>query len=355
MICNQIQHLIPEWLDGEVSVAESEKIQQHIDNCAACREEVSFWQSIGTTLREDMGTIKAPEGFTAGVMAQLPQQRHSAGMGRLFTRWKRSIAVAATFMLMAVGSAGAYLTWGGNIVSHVAKNNPNSGHVNNELNLPTDGINNNNSDPVHEQPVIAEEPNITNNDEGDGHTPSGDDAGKGTTPQQPTAASNPTPDNTDSQGVVQSEQYAFLNIDKNRVIERTLLQVKVEDMDAAHQQALNAINNFSAQYEVMGTENIPGASQETLKVTVGKSYSAEFMDNLQALGQVIDTDIQQDDISDKYNDKVEQYRSLQAQIQSTTDTADKKELQIEMASIESQLKDWDREADTDTIILLLKE
>lgn len=364
MNCSQVKKLIPEWLDGELEHVQSMTVKDHVAACRDCRAEADFWRELGATLRGGMEDIKAPPGFAAGVMAQLPKQHGSTARHSLFDRWKRSVAVAATFLLVAVGSAGAYMNWGGNIVTRVADNNP--GQVSKppveqpgDINIPNTGPQQSGDagSPVEQPgsggteqgaapgPAENDARGTGGNSESTQHTPSGTGTAQ---PAAPDGAGDSAPD-----AAVNAGQYALLNIEKDRVVERTLLKINVGDLDAAHGQALALINETGAAYEVLGTENAPTGSRETLKITVSSSLSGKLMAGLKTLGQVVTADTQREDINARYNEKVEQYLSLKAQLQGAS-AVEREQLQVKMAGIEAQLRSWDREADTDTIILWLQ-
>jgi hypothetical protein len=364
--CSQVKKLIPEWLDGELEHVQSVTVKDHVAACRDCRAEADFWRELGATLRGGMEDIKAPPGFAAGVMAQLPKQHGSTARHSLFDRWKRSVAVAATFLLVAVGSAGAYLNWGGNIVTRVADSDSTPGHVINtpagqsgDLNIPNTG-----PQQSGEAGSPAEQPGSGGTEQGTDPGPAGNDAqstgdkhespelthsGNGPAQPAPTSAAGGGATGT----AVDAGQYALLNIEKDRVVERTLLKINVGDLDAAHGQALALINETGAAYEVLGAENAPTGSRETLKITVSSSLSGKLMAGLKTLGQVVTADTQREDINARYNEKVEQYLSLKAQLQGAS-AVEREQLQVKMAGIEAQLRSWDREADTDTIILWLE-
>jgi len=354
--CSQIKQKIPLWLDGELETTEAGIIEAHVKSCPDCRNEMIFWQGLGATLRADLGDIKAPPGFTTAVMAQL-NGHQSNGLGRFIAGWKRNLAVAATFLLMAAGSVGAYMQMGGNIAGHVASSDATkSGHMSfKELNP----INN-----IDKPGILPVEPNATSDSKGSDKQLTSNELGdnaveSNATQQGPiggddnTSGTAQTMNNTPAL-IDPSEQYVLLSTEQNRVIDRTLVRVKVEDISAAHKQALSFVNNSGAQYEVLGSESASGGGQETLKIVVNNNLSSKLSGEFKTLGQVLTTDTQRDDLNSRYNEKVEQYRTLQAQAQAAKTAEELKQLQVKMAGIEAQLRAWDREANTDTIILWLE-
>ncbi|WP_238492490.1 zf-HC2 domain-containing protein [Desulfotruncus alcoholivorax] len=362
----QIQQLIPEWLDGELDTGTAGQIEKHVTTCDECNAEAAFWRETGNALREGVPSVKAPPGFAGVVMSQLPSQRRTI-TARLFTGWKRNFAAAAAFMIVALGSAGAYMYWDGNVAGQLLSNgktNPVRMIYNKiQSNIGQDVTANTPRDNVtgeHAGPAV--QPGDTNADPGKAqHDASNNNHMNNNEPgahQGEAQNSQATPD-TESESVskpavkgADPQQYVLLSTDKNRVLDRTFLKVKVDDLQAAHRQALALINSSGASYEVFGSEYTPAGNQETLKIVTGNSISVSLLDNLKKLGQVLNSDTQRIDINARYKEKVEQYQSLSAQLENSG-PVEQEQLKIKMAGIEAQLKDWDQEANTDTIILWL--
>lgn len=366
MKCNHIKPKIPQWLDGELEAGEATSVAEHVDDCLDCQKEVAFWCELSTVLKEDLGEIKAPPGFANSVMAQLNDRPRKIGLSRLAHAWKRNLAVAAAFLIMAAGSIGAYIQMGGDIPSQIAKSENQPPAQVAPLTNPeqpgateTEPNTGSNSEGLNEQPSPSEQGSQVNKGPNNGAGEKGQESAGVATPdninneqpvnQAPTASDDilPTPAET-------AEEYALLNTEQNRVIERTLVRVTVEDMAQAHNQALSLINNSGAQYEVIGSENTPGGGMTTLKVVVHNDRSVKLEGEFKTLGAVVATNRQQEDLNSRYNEQVEQYRSLEAQVQTAKTLAEKNQLAFRMAGIKNQLMIWAQEADSKTIILLLE-
>lgn len=346
MRCEDIRQLIPEWLDGEVPAGEAQEIENHVAGCEACAKEVGFWQQVTAALGEANEEIKAPPGFAAGVIAQLPSQTSRKS---IFSRWKQSIAAAAAFLLVAAGSAGAYFHWQDNS-NYIATHDPSPpGLVMNDPGQNDEQVNGSGD-------VGINEPVDNQGNSGDSQTGSSSSKTPGTDGSTATTRDNGTPNagNNKPKETIRSEQYALLNSDKQRVVERSLVQVQVDDLDAAHNKALNIINSFGASYEILGSEVTATGAQESIKITVSSENSAQLLGNLEGLGQKLTGDRQKDDLTARYNDKVEQYMALHEQAEAAEGPAEKEQIRVKMKGIESQLKAWEREVQTHTIILWLK-
>lgn len=371
MNCSQVRELIPGWLEGEVEAFRSAKIEKHVNACDSCRNEVDFWQRLGTTLREDTGDIKAPGDFTAKVMAGLPEQESKPAWEPV-ARWKQGIAAAAAFLLVAAGSVGVYLQWGMNPVTHVVEKNP-PGQV---LNLPGENTPGNSenenpgspADPGNENPDTQQGENNPGNSEpgnvepgetGSPNNPSGEKSGNGSegegTPEvESNGTANPDPPENNPAGEMEVAEAVLLNTDHERVVERTLLRLQVEDLEVAHRTALDYINDRGASYEILATEKGASGTLETLKVVVANSLSGELMEKLRQLGQVVVTETKNNNITAQYNENVQQFRALAAELKTVEDPQEREQLQLKKESIKAQLNTWNREAQTDTIILWLE-
>lgn len=372
MNCSEIRKKIPQWLDEELDASESAIIAEHVEACTTCRSEIDFWRELNAILKKDLGEITAPPGFADKVMAQIAH-RPRTRMKRFLYSWKRSLAVAAAFLLVAVGSIGAYIQMGGNVAGHLAKNNES-----NTVQVNPKGQTGQ-SQPAHTVAQPGLSPGDTNTESGGkpaAPRPTDNRPGTETTvdPEIPIATgqepagnavisenSSTQSDSTAQQEVTtplttgeSPEKYALLNTAQDRVIERTLIRVKVENLIDAHNQALSYINNAGARYEVLGADNTADGGQETLKVIVNNAVAGKLQGELKTLGQVVTTDTQKDDLNSRYNEKVEQYRSLEAQMQAAQTVVERNQLEVKMAAVEAQLKTWAQEAGTGTIILWLE-
>lgn len=362
MKCEQIRELIPDWLDGETDEVTDQVIKNHIASCQACREEAELWRAIGTSLRDSAGAVKAPAGFTAQVMAQLPKEQPDRGWGSLIHRWKRGIAAAAAFMMLAAGSAAGYVQWFAN-PAHTLAGNDRPGQVSK---LAPESNDVKAADPSAQQNTGPAKPGVktspgdpagNNSDRpgdqeaGNGKNSPGISTDPGRQDKQPAANAGRDDGKVN---IMNAEDYALLNIDHHRYVERTLYKVKVSNLSAARGQAIAYIDGAGAQYEVLGSEGTAAGGQETIKVVVDNAMAGQLTGNLQTLGQTDAPSTQKDDITARYNEKVEQYQALAAQLQSAGSQAEKEQLQVKIAGIKAQLKAWDKEAKTRTIILWLE-
>ncbi|MCL2336735.1 MAG: zf-HC2 domain-containing protein, partial [Firmicutes bacterium] len=352
MNCSQVKQNIPPWLDGELAAGEAAVIASHIADCPDCGHEAAFWQEVNAALKADFCAVTAPPELAGKVMAQLNGRQRNV-LSSVLSGWKRNLAVAAAFLLIAVGSVSAYLYSGGG--DHVAIDpnvKPNVHVVTPNVGPDVDPNVGPNADSQHDPANNAaqkdNEPGVTPAQPGpenkpdnkpDGVTNNNDNGPKvnvntnqpdqqapvqpnqGPQPDQgvnsqPIEPAQPNAASALALGAETGDEYAFLSVRQDRFAENTLIRVKVANMDTAYKQAMVFINSCGAQSEVLDSEIIPSSSQETLKITVDSSRSENlkkaFINNL---GTVITTSTQKDDLNSRYNEKVERYRSLQEKLQ----------------------------------------
>ncbi len=99
MNCTQVRERLLVWQYGELPAAEGAEVEGHLATCAACREELSAWQSFRRRLEAFQGPavhVDLPRVY------QLAVQRHE----RRVRRWRRTalaVCAAAAVVLIAVG------------------------------------------------------------------------------------------------------------------------------------------------------------------------------------------------------------------------------------------------------------
>lgn len=70
MNCNQVDHLIMKYMDGILAMEEAHKLNLHITECDACREEFFTYQTMIEEL-QDFTVVEAPKEFEAQVMEKI--------------------------------------------------------------------------------------------------------------------------------------------------------------------------------------------------------------------------------------------------------------------------------------------
>lgn len=102
--CEDIRELLSARIDGELSDAESRKLDEHLDACPACRQELAEMERIWRSL-DVLSEVKVPAGLADRTLARvLSPERHPAATSRRF-RWAYPVATAAAILaVLLVGS-----------------------------------------------------------------------------------------------------------------------------------------------------------------------------------------------------------------------------------------------------------
>lgn len=99
MNCEQMLELISGHIDGWNTPEEENKLQEHLSQCAHCREALSQYEQMDRILQET--AEPAPEGLCADIMTQIRKETKRTAR----RRWS-SLAVAAVLVIV-VGTAAA--------------------------------------------------------------------------------------------------------------------------------------------------------------------------------------------------------------------------------------------------------
>ena len=93
-ICEDINKMLVDYADGELSASESNKVKDHLDKCEQCREMLKALQK-SLELTEVIWADSVEE--NEGISISLPQKKREI-------RWFRYSAVAAGILLVATTS-----------------------------------------------------------------------------------------------------------------------------------------------------------------------------------------------------------------------------------------------------------
>ncbi|NGP46887.1 anti-sigma factor [Bacillaceae bacterium SIJ1] len=105
------EHVI-EWmhdfLDGELPREKEKELHHHLNECEGCKQHYLELKRTVAIIQASP-KMKAPEGFTAGVLQRLPKEKKTISMKRWF-RAHPVITAAAIFFLLFVGGASTVWT-----------------------------------------------------------------------------------------------------------------------------------------------------------------------------------------------------------------------------------------------------
>jgi anti-sigma factor RsiW len=107
MDCRQLQDLLPLHAVNETRVEESLAVEEHLEGCDACREELATYRRICETASRELAEVP---GVPAGTQGRVLQETEDRGAGLPAPlpirpgrgRWVPALALAATFLVAGV-------------------------------------------------------------------------------------------------------------------------------------------------------------------------------------------------------------------------------------------------------------
>ncbi len=131
MNCEQMNELLPDYLQGALDRATSDRVEQHLHACDACSEAVALWHKLGT-LPKEQSSPQMRERFEAMLSAY--QSAREEVTPRLMMRERRQEKVAPiwsapAWMRWAAVAACAVMLLGGGFVAGRVTTTGNSPHV----------------------------------------------------------------------------------------------------------------------------------------------------------------------------------------------------------------------------------
>jgi anti-sigma factor RsiW len=105
MRCHKVQRLLPDYIGDELSLKNRKQIEQHLEQCPACKAELAVLQTVWDSLVQETLPQRGEEfwqGFTARVMREVKKKRpavHKTPL--LFPGWR--------VLLPAAGAAAAVI------------------------------------------------------------------------------------------------------------------------------------------------------------------------------------------------------------------------------------------------------
>jgi anti-sigma factor RsiW len=104
-----VMESLEDYLSGSLDAAARQRIEGHLNQCEACREEMAAMEDVSLMfagLRSDEAIEPAP-GFYARVMQRVETQKPASSWAALFAfdlAFGRRLAVASLVVMMALGS-----------------------------------------------------------------------------------------------------------------------------------------------------------------------------------------------------------------------------------------------------------
>ncbi|MTV49603.1 DUF4349 domain-containing protein [Heliobacillus mobilis] len=315
------------------------------------RHDIADWDEIGMVLQSLAEPVEPPEGFAAGVMRRLepPPQRL---WDRIYRKGNRSIAVAAAVVAL-VGAAIPLATRIPPQAPMVADGTAvgDGAHVENSA-LSTMPVQ---PDGLHSQeasvstkllPPPAEPVNPVNSTENRTSSPSGKGSVSGVHPE-------PQPLSPGRVKTAQSESHAVF-LSKARVITSHIVKIAVDDIDAARSSLASLASQSGSNVSNISAQDEKGQPVVVLRFTASGDASSSVLNQVGALGTIISSKVETQDISARFDSTLEQQRQLMAQRDSVTDGEKKSQLDQQIASIQDQLTKWDEEANRHVFMVWLQ-
>jgi hypothetical protein len=348
--CQKIKELFSPYLDGELDAHDGDRLREHLANCPECRLELEAWRNISVNLRDlSSATFTAPPGFTAQVMNRVQTEQRE----KPFYQTRRSFKVAAGIAAALVLAVAAYF---------ITPEQTQMAHVNPPITdentveptwsdpIPEDSTDNLDSaaldvedtPPVDANPVI----NANNANNSPSTATTVDEPGESIAPpvnNQPSAELTPPPENTATAYVLTS----------NTVVS-SLLVIKADAVDVAEDKAREAASKLNASFVSIGKENNGETARSSYKITISSAQADKLITQFSALGEVVSYQSEEHDLSDKYTESRAHWLSLQNQRRETTDSDGLKQLDAQIKVLDDQLKEWNQQAQKQTIVLWLQ-
>ena len=334
MECKKIKALISPYLDEELSPAEMETVRIHLDNCHECRQEFEEIRDISVALKDFAGdTLAAPAGFSDSVMRSIKEEAAASEShtplfrGQGIRRWAAGIAAALVIALSAAG-----INWGP--LLQVADNSPDNPM---EINTPVQpGENNNNL-------VLPD--NQTNPAAVDS-----ENTGNSVNPAVPANQDNNpvnTPEDIRSKNSYEAD--ATL-LSAAPVIKTTMLRIEADDSAATLAEVLE-----TASGNVKTVQKVNEDGCTIVKMTVPVSEAANLITRFADMGKILANQEDEKDVAAGYTDSLEQYRNLINQYNNSSDAGEQRQLKKQIESLEIQLSNWQKEAEKQTIVLIVQQ
>jgi len=324
-----MEQLISPYMDGELTSVEAGAVSHHLSTCAHCQSDYAMMLRLSEACKQiSRDIIPAPAGFKDALMQRInteekvfipPQPNH-----RFNLNWKQSVAGAAAALLLVLGAASFNI---GPMVQ-IAENPPSI-----------------------VQPDQSSTPAISQLN-GQVNNPTATSTGTTNSTSEQTQV-NTMP--TTSFPTVNSGLPNQLLLNKERTIVSTLLQVKVDDSDAALEQAISMAAKVQAQTQNLGQQINENGAYTALKITVAKSAASDLRTQLSSLGTVANQEVSKNDITTRYAETLSQYQILIIQRATLQDADQQADLNQRLASLENQLQGWEQKAEQETILLWIEK
>lgn len=355
MKCHEAREFFSPYLDGELTPAEINILERHLERCPACRRELSRWQELSQTLQGLAAPVTAPPDFAAAVAARVAARQQPRPWQSL-RRWAAAAAAVAVLAAGTLGYAGRGL-W--QQLPLLASNPPGQqvdiDDPGAEVNLPPltgEADINEPAAPANQDPAVGD--NRPDEGKQPGTAPGNDSPDPGSGSKENNLPPDPGKPEPPFQ-VAGTDTYtaqAFLS--DGRQTSSTLLKLAVGDLAAAKATVtdLAAINDASLQ--VIAEGNSGPEKRFIYQMAVSNEQANALLAALSKAGTVTAQNINTQDLTQQFAATLEQYQAKVAQANSAAEPEEKTKLLQEAKALEQQLQAWERESKQQTIVLWLE-
>jgi anti-sigma factor RsiW len=103
---NEIQQLLPAYVDQELGIVDALAVERHLRTCDACRREIEEQRSVSDRVHAGEAYVDAPAALRTRILASLPGSRPSrAGRTSWQAWWPRAAAALAVLLALGWGAS----------------------------------------------------------------------------------------------------------------------------------------------------------------------------------------------------------------------------------------------------------
>jgi anti-sigma factor RsiW len=108
--CSEVRGLLHAYIDAELDMANSLKVEQHLEKCSACRHDYHDYRALGAAIRDDSLYFQTPVLLQRRIQAVLRKADEPAGGARIVP-WRRLSLAAALLLCALFGIWGLIQLW----------------------------------------------------------------------------------------------------------------------------------------------------------------------------------------------------------------------------------------------------
>lgn len=315
------------FLDGELTREEEARLLEHIEGCPVCSQELDELKRVLNALKQlGQREMPAPAGLSSAVMACINQETSGS---RVSFRYIRQAAIGAAAVLLLTAGITSIKTEQPEQVAQV----------------PAQVLNNTGGqtaspDPVSPgNPIDASPIQANNQSSADSNTP----------PAEPANSDQGSSTVSGSSSAVEfagNQQY---------IIVSTFLQIKVANSLEAEEAARSLAGEYGAKIQSLGQQTRNGSLCQAEIIVISNSQAQNLANRLAALGNVVSRQEQKADLTQRFSELYDQYITLKGERGQTRDSAHAAQLDQKIKKAEEQLRAWEQQSSSQTIVLWLQQ